>query len=909
MNDESKRMEGAVAIANGLLLMEERITSSSIEHAVAMVGLMPPFAGLDLDRLRKELEAANNVYVGAYSVLDDKEYKAWILAKKTPEDFQFWERYRKFLELRKRIPRAVIDQIDRLTDDIIDRLRDPETPGSWDRRGLVVGDVQSGKTANYTGLICKAVDAGYRLIIVLAGLHNSLRSQTQHRLDEGFLGFDTRLHLKADHGNQRVGAGGLPGARLLIAHSLTSSADHGDFKRATAEGTQIIPGGQDPVLLVVKKRVSILENMLAWVLSVRGEDDPAVPGGRTIRDVPLLVIDDEADNASANTNEYLDVNGNPDPDADPTKTNKLIRRLLSTFEKSAYVGYTATPFANVFMHHEARSVSVGEDLFPRSFIINLPVPSNYIGPEKVFGTEKPDGSFIPGLPIVHEIDDAEAIFPKKHNKNLPVTALPASLVKAMRTFVLACSARRARGDVDVHNSMLIHVTRFQLVQDQVAELVEEELADMRRQLEYRGAGGALEMQLEREWEDDFQRKLPVIAGSLDDHDLPHVTWTQVRPCLFDAISRIEVRRINGSGRDSLDYVDHPQGLSVIAVGGDRLSRGLTLEGLSVSYFLRTSRMYDTLLQMGRWFGYRPRYADLCRLYTSRELVTWYRHIALATAELREEFDLAIARGASPLEFGHRVRTHPDGMLITAANKMRSGAPVRAGFSGSISETVSFDVAQAPANYGAVEEFLASLDRIGESGGRYVWKDVRGDLVAALFSKLKTSRESWKADARAIWKYITNRLENKRLIKWTVVLLASGEAAAATIAGYRLNLTKRADTSGGRSGVYTIRRLVSPADEMTDLDDVQRGRALALTIRAWNEKKGNKGAPPKTPSGPSIRDVRDAERGLLLLYPICADAPDVKTPLIGFAVSFPKDADAPLVDYAENSVRQLESLFE
>jgi hypothetical protein len=320
-------------------------------------------------------------------------------------------------------------------------------------------------------------------------------------------------------------------------------------------------------------------------------------------------------------------------------------------------------------------------------------------------------------------------------------------------------------------------------------------------------------------------------------------------------------------------------------------------------------MYDTLLQMGRWFGYRPRYADLCRLYTSRELVTWYRHIALATAELREEFDLAIARGASPLEFGHRVRTHPDGMLITAANKMRSGAPVRAGFSGSISETVSFDVAQAPANYGAVEEFLASLDRIGESGGRYVWKDVRGDLVAALFSKLKTSRESWKADARAIWKYITNRLENKRLIKWTVVLLASGEAAAATIAGYRLNLTKRADTSGGRSGVYTIRRLVSPADEMTDLDDVQRGRALALTIRAWNEKKGNKGAPPKTPSGPSIRDVRDAERGLLLLYPIYADAPDVKTPLIGFAVSFPKDADAPLVDYAENSVRQLESLFE
>jgi hypothetical protein len=169
MNDENRRMESAIAIANGMLLLDARITPSSIERVVASVGQIPMFAGLDLSRLRKELEAANNVHVGAYSVLDDKEYKAWILAKKSPEEFQFWNRYKKFLELKKRIPRSVIDQLDRLTDDIVDRLRDPDTPGAWDRRGLVVGDVQSGKTANYTGLVCKAVDAGYRLIIVLAG--------------------------------------------------------------------------------------------------------------------------------------------------------------------------------------------------------------------------------------------------------------------------------------------------------------------------------------------------------------------------------------------------------------------------------------------------------------------------------------------------------------------------------------------------------------------------------------------------------------------------------------------------------------------------------------------------------------------------------------------------------------------
>ena len=227
-------------------------------------------------------------------------------------------------------------------------------------------------------------------------------------------------------------------------------------------------------------------------------------------------------------------------------------------------------------------------------------------------------------------------------------------------------------------------------------LIDEELADIRRQLEFPGTGGNAARLLQRLWDRDFVSSTPKVCDLLPDHDLPELTWTQVREQLFDATKRISVRRINGSAKDALDYGDHPSGLSVIAVGGDKLSRGLTLEGLSVSYFVRTSRMYDTLMQMGRWFGYRPRYADLCRLYTSSELVNWYRHIATATAELREEFDLMFANGESPLQFGNRVRTHPDGMLITAANKMRSGSPVRAGFSGTISETVSFDICSARA---------------------------------------------------------------------------------------------------------------------------------------------------------------------------------------------------------------------
>ena len=900
----------AYAVASGLLMMEARISQEALERAVASVVAMPAFPGLDAERLQRELETANNVHVGGYSVIDDRDFKAWIAAAREARNFAFWDRYKKYLEIRRRLPHDVVDQLDGLTDDILDRLRDPTTEGDWDRRGLVVGDVQSGKTGNYTGLICKAVDAGFPLVIVLAGTLNSLRSQTQLRLDEGFFGFDTRLNLRADQENLKIGAGALPGVPFLVAHSLTSAAENGDFKLGTAQSTKLIPGGRDPVLLVVKKRVSILKNLIKWVLSVRGENDDTVPGGRIIRGVPLLLIDDEADYASANTKEFRDEDGNIDEDADPTNTNKYIRQLLTSFEKSAYVGYTATPFANVFMHHEAWSKEYGEDLFPRSFIINIPAPSNYLGAEKVFGLERPgaDGESI-GLPIIRPVTDAEQIFPPKHKKELKVAELPASLHESVLAFILACAARRARGEIEVDNSMLVHVTRLTAVQNQVTRLVEEELTDIRRQLEHRGTGGTAAADLEQLWRSDFEANAPRFRELLPDHDLPRVDWPAVDAELFNAAKRITVREINGSAKDALDYAEHPQGLSVIAIGGDKLSRGLTLEGLSVSYFVRTSRMYDTLMQMGRWFGYRPLYADLCRLYTSPELVDWYRHIATATAELREEFDLMFVNGETPLQFGNRVRTHPDGMLITAANKMRSVQTVRAGFSGTISETVSFDMSSAARNHETFAEFISTLPRQDAVRDRYTWGDVDGAEIAALMARVETSRESWKANSRAISDYISERVASGALRRWTVVLVAGGRGGQSMPIGpYDVPLTERENRSIGQPGKYTIGRLVSPADEVLDLDRARIDAAYAETLRAWELKKPPKRDQPKSPSGPFIRRQRDPDHGLLLIYPIAAAGLE-DVALMGFAVSFPWDTDAPEVDYAENSVKQLEDLFE
>ena len=318
-------------------------------------------------------------------------------------------------------------------------------------------------------------------------------------------------------------------------------------------------------------------------------------------------------------------------------------------------------------------------------------------------------------------------------------------------------------------------------------------------------------------------------------------------------------------------------------------------------------MYDTLMQMGRWFGYRPRYADLCRLYTSSELAVWYRHIATATAELREEFDLMFANGESPLQFGNRVRTHPDGMLITAANKMRSGVSVRTGFSGTISETVSFDISSAEHNLNTFAEFLEHLPR-KNGKGPYIWAGVEGARVAEFIGTLETSRDSWKANSKAISDYIANRVAVNRLCDWTVALFANGRSKVpGRIGPYDVILTVRKNHMPADRGKVTIGRLVSPRDETIGLNRMQVNQGLKETIAAWERKRSPKRDQPKSPSGPFIRAQRSKECGLLLIYPIDAQL-DGDIPIMGFAVSFPFDTDAPLIDYAENSVKQLEDLF-
>ena len=894
---------------------DEAEVRRTAEIAVQAMRAQAPDLDVDIDSLVRELEANLNVVVGSASTLtdDSSDHLPWLADRRSSIKWAFTRRYQRLLKERKGWALATLQRSDDLTDRILELLEDPNRPGSWDRRGMVVGEVQSGKTSNYIELICKVADAGYKFIVVLTGTTNSLRAQTQLRFDEGFLGWDTRLNLALDSRNKRVGVGTLAGEPLLRAIPSTNAEERGDFNRSIANQFNVRLGG-DPVIMVVKKNGSVLRNLTRWAKSL----SPVGPEDR-IPDTPTLVIDDEADFASVNTRPV----GSGD-DEDPTVINGRIRDLLNAFEKSAYIGYTATPFANIFIYPDQDAGRYGRDLFPRDFLINIPVPSNHVGPTKVFGLPAdPDDDIgaVAALPLVRVVADHHDHIPNVHRSSWTVEKLPDSLTSAMRAFILTCAARAARGDEGQHNSMLIHVTRFVNVQSQVAEQVRFELRDIQNRIRY-GDGESphpIIEELRSMWMEDF---VPTTQGVRDLYpDLmlgcQEVQWEAVRSRLVESSQKIQVRVINGAARDALDYWDHPEGLSAIAIGGDKLSRGLTLEGLSVSYYLRASRMYDTLLQMGRWFGYRPGYVDLCRLYTTDELREFYSHITMATEELRQEFDLMADRGMTPSDFGLRVRSHPAGLVITAANKMRNGTPMTVSYSADISETISFE--RAPErnrrNHERFDRFVASLGspELGPSGNR-IWRGVAGEEVADLLEEIVVHQGSRKARGDYLAGYIRSQNAIGGLVSWSVALISnpSGEPSA-ELGGWRvypLRRTPHLQDSADRAAVYRIRRLVSPTDEMIDLTEDQRKQAFEQTVRQHQDhtEESRHRTVPTRASGPNIRHARDARNGLLLLYPLQErDAEGV--PFVGFAASFPAaESDTP-IEYVVNTLYWQEELVD
>lgn len=946
---QAELLENIVATAQRLVRAEKnpsKITPAFIAEKVQLAAMM--FAGesphtVDQNKAVIALIQRFSHRIGKATTLrDNTNHFDWLSAGRK-RDWQYWRRYRDFLEAK--LSDTVVEELNGATDEILGLLEDPQRADDWDRRGLVVGHVQSGKTSNYSGLICKAADAGYKIIIVLAGLHNNLRSQTQMRLEESFLGYETTVD--RDPG---MPIGVAEFGEDLKTNSATTRAENGDFNRAIAKHFHGISPEERPWLFVVKKQKTVLTELLNWIRTRVADSTDSVDGRKLVTKLPLLVIDDEADHASVDTGEQIfNDDGTPDAEHQPKTINSLIRQVLHAFTRKAYVGYTATPFANIFIHHKGSTAKEGPDLFPRAFVVNLAAPSNYVGPTRMFG-KMAKGGRAGALPLSRNIVDHydpeadSGWMPPKHKKvHVPIydgqETIPPSLHEAIGVFVLACAVRNLRGQGDQHSSMLIHVTRFVDVQAHVCEQVEGTVRRMRQKIT-RGIDAAeLLSQLRELWETDLLPIRNQVAELSPPEECPPVmpSWEAVLDALPDVLDDIEVRSINGTAKDALDYATPGAALKVIAVGGDKLARGLTLEGLCVSYFVRTTKMYDTLMQMGRWFGYRPGYLDLCRLYTSPDLVKWFAHIADASEELREEFDFMADAKLTPEQYGLKVMSH-EVLTVTSPLKMRNARTLSLSYSGTRPQTILFhrDAGIQRRNLEAADALIASLgqnwlqdpqytrDGAQESWpGARLWKDVEASKVVTFLGAYETHPNATSAKAALLSEFIVKMLDIGQLSKWSVALLGGGmgEGDPHTFPGgnpsttYSMRKTEDPDDQEKIDPkFFAIGVLTDPKDEGIDLGNDAWQDALTRTRAASKREPSN---PPAFPSGKGIRQMRgkrggEADRGLLLLYPLTPYfykdknapperliVPEWRKPIMAFAIAFPASDKSISVEYEVN----------
>ena len=871
MNASLSDLESMVSAA---LANQQGPTAENIRKLIGDLRQLPMFGSItddDSERLAKRLEERVSITQHLGSVLIERDHTPWLDAARARIGPYYWSRYRQHL-IRDGFPTAAINTLDEVTDRVLGLMQDPLRDGPWDRRGMVVGHVQSGKTANYTGLICKAADVGYKLIVVIAGVHNNLRSQTQRRIDEGFVGRDSaRLLSRQD--DKYVGVGRFDHTRRPVTFTNTIR----DFNKATATSFGMsLQSLIEPAVFVIKKNSNTLKNLLEWLKEHSAQGD-----GESI-DEPMLLIDDEADNASINIRHGA---------GEVSRINGQIRDLLRMFDRSCYVGYTATPFANIFIEPDTDDQMRGEDLFPRSFIVSLDPPSNYFGATTVFIED--------GEQYIRNIEDNEDHLPIRHKIDFVLSSIPPSLTDAVRTFILARAIRLARGHERQHCSMLVNASRFMNVQRQLRNEIHGLLDGIQRSIRVNGA-------LPPETAPLVDREINALHAvwEREFHDT-EFDWAQVQSHLLEAASPIRVVEVNSQSPGTLDYTGNQQnGLNVIAVGGFSLSRGLTLEGLMVSYFLRNSMMYDTLMQMGRWFGYRPDYQDLCRIWMPGEAQGWYEHIAESIEELRSELRSMEASNATPMEFGLKVRSHPDALIVTARNKMGSGSSivVSIGLAFSLIETHALhrDAESLVTNRNAACRLALRLGQIGFPIGTAESVEfgflLRGVPVAPILDFLTEFRNhpgSLKTDGGPVRQYIEER-QYDELAEWDVLFASVGRRRGHKTddsLGRAINCQLR--TSGKRSDARTLlvsnrQRVSTKGIERTGLTDEQRASA-EKAYRDELEKNG-RSAEGRTIQYPDWAYRKKRTKPLLMIHLIEVqsnglDAPP-RQPVAAWGISFP-----------------------
>ncbi|MGW2646535.1 Z1 domain-containing protein [Streptomyces sp. NPDC001393] len=667
---------------------------------------------------------------------------------------------------------------------------------SFSTRGLVVGYVQSGKTTNFTSVMAKAADRGYKLFIVLAGIHNGLRRQTQARLVQQLVEPNPSLW------SQLTGL-------------------EKDFTPQENPAAYFGKSNKTHVLCVVKKNATVLRKLAQWLEKAADY----------LQDCPALIIDDEADQATVATKSI----------------NPLILNIMSSLPRSAYVGYTASPFANLLIDPSA------QDLYPRDFVVNLPKPEGHFGTEVLFGRYALDGE------DPEQVDDGYDMIRSVPDEDVPCVrpetradvegfepVITDTLRRAVEYFWLTTAARRVRRKGNPHSTMLVHTSVNTAVHNSFKRPLEHLLKRAGESL----ADAGFLSRLRDLWDEETAR---VPAEEFGEKKVP---FDDLAPELPGVLRSCRIIMDNSSSEDRLDYENGP--VVAIAVGGNTLSRGLTLEGLSVSYFVRAVSAYDTLLQMGRWFGFRNGYADLPRIWMTDELAEWFRHLATVETEMRRDIDIYMTEAETPITFAVRLRTHP-ALRVTAAAKMRDAVTAASSYGGKRVQTHYFrtDADWLRGNITAARDLVAASrssatqidSRLPE--GRYVFRDVPHDVVTEFLAAYKFHDKSPENDADLIIGYIQKRIKTAdSLRRWNVAIVGNPTGEPFDLApGISVGLNSRARLAVSNPDPYfaDIKTLMSRRDAAVDLD----GGAAKLTEKGIMDRR---------------RDVLP-DTGLLVLYPI------------------------------------------
>lgn len=784
----------------------------------------------------------HEIIIQPTSIIRSTKTSSW-----TDDDLKFgyyWVRYSKYLEERKRWPDDTIRTIDITTNEILKSIGNPNKQQEFNSKGLVLGYVQSGKTANFTGLINKAYDVGYKLVIVLAGMHNDLRSQTQLRLEKEVVGVIDKV------------TGAASGVACIsnkgeLVQTWTNVENDISIKAIDQRHNLNVPN-----LMVVKKNKDVLETLNSVI-------EACCSLSAAYRDVPVLVIDDEADQASVNT---------ADSNEDPKTINRLIRRLLNQFNRKSYVGYTATPFANLLIDTGAIDDEVREDLYPKDFIIALPKPDGYCGPEEYFNTTGYTEDDKPRY-IRHLSQDDLDLFNKiksKENADL-INYVPYSMKEAIQSFVIATAVRNLRNQEKEHNSMLIHTSHLTDIQLELKKVVEAYFEELSNTILYASNDETID-HLQALYLKDYVEVQKVFNAKSTEYCHQIFDWVDVYTEIRRVLGKIDIIAVNGESKDILDYDSRKEnGWNVIAIGGNKLSRGLTLDGLTTSYYYRGTSMYDSLLQMGRWFGFRNGYMDLCRIYTSQQIALNFEHLAEVMVEVRKEFEwLAKHTELTPYDYAVSVLGH-DYMDITSPAKMRTAEFLHY-LGGKKPQTRLFskNLDFYETNMKAANELIESInDFITCTKGNtkyHVAKNISVQNVLQFLKAYKTDPNATRVVSGKILDYIQKQISRGLYLNFNIVVVDATEKSLnrkeiRAANGSRVEKIKKFPVNLGKIQIESaILRSINPAEENTnesniDLGAITSGKHFSVDLES--------------------QQIRDDANPLLLVYPLHPQTPAFK----------------------------------